>query len=269
VRLRKRGKVANGPCDYVATAVEITIALVPGAEHARDIARHRRLFGKHRDGPGFRASAHFSQCNGPRNLGIGTLVARLHVAIPRSPKMSTDVALTLILIVAVLIIAILGWKLFQRQRTRRLRSQFDPEYDRTIQQYDEQAQAERDLEDRRKRMQKTNIRSLTPQERDRFADRWQTLQSRFVDDPSGTIRDADLLVVEIMLARGYPMAEFEGRADDLSVDHPLVVSHYRMAHEIAINHQRGAASTEDLRRAVVCYRELYEELLEKHLATRN
>jgi hypothetical protein len=77
-----------------------------------------------------------------------------------------------------------------------------------------------------------------------------------VDDPSGTIRDADRLIVEIMTARGYPMV----------VDPPLVVSHYRTAQEIAAKHEKGAATTEDLRRAVVCYRELYEELLERHLA---
>jgi hypothetical protein len=118
-------------------------------------------------------------------------------------------------------------------------------------------------------MQKVNIRPLTPAERERFAERWQALQTRFVDDPSGTIRDADRLVVEIMTSRGYPMVEFEGRADDLSVDHPLVVSHYRMAHDIAGKHEQGAATTEELRRAVVCYRELYEELLERHLAPRS
>jgi hypothetical protein len=176
-------------------------------------------------------------------------------------------AVTIILIVLVLVLAGLSWKLYQRERTRRLRSQFGPEYDRTIAQYGEPAKAEQDLAARQKRMEKTEIRSLTPGERERFAEHWQSVQTRFVDDPAATIRDADRLVLEIMLARGYPMVEFEGRADDLSVDHPLVVSHYRMAHDIATKHAHGAATTEELRRAVVCYRELFEELLEKHLAT--
>lgn len=173
-----------------------------------------------------------------------------------------------ILVVAIVVIAILAWKLFRKERTKKLRAQFGPEYDRTIAQYGTPTKAERDLEMRQKRMQKVNVRSLTPAERERFAERWQALQSRFVDDPSGTIHDADLLVVEIMQARGYPMVEFEGRAEDISVDHPLVVSHYRMAHDIAGKHERGVATTEELRRAVVCYRELYEELLERHLASR-
>jgi hypothetical protein len=183
--------------------------------------------------------------------------------------MSTTTVLIVILVLAVLVIAGLAWKLFQKQHTKKLRSQFGPEYDRTIEQYGTASKAERDLESRQKRMQRVNIRPLTPAERERFAERWHALQSRFVDDPSGTIRDADSLVVEIMAARGYPVVGFEGRADDLSVDHPLVVSHYRTAHEVATKHERGAATTEELRRAVVCYRELYEELLERHLASRS
>lgn len=202
-------------------------------------------------------------------LGNPTVVFGLHVASCGSPEMTTTTVLVLILIVAVLVIAGLVWKLFQRQRSRKLRSQFGPEYDRTIELYGEPAMAERDLEARQKRIQKANIRSLNTSERERFADRWNTVQWRFVDDPSGAIREADSLVTEIMVARGYPMVDFEGRPDDLSVDHPLVVSHYRSAHDIALKHDHGAATTEDLRRAVVCYRELHEELLERHLASRS
>jgi len=183
--------------------------------------------------------------------------------------MTTETVLIVILIVAVLAIAGLAWKLFHKQHTKKLRSQFGPEYDRAIEQYGASAQAEKDLEARQKRMQKIDIHSLTPVERERFADRWQVVQSRFVDDPSATIREADRLVAEIMAARGYPMVEFDGRADDLSVDHPIVVAHYRTAHDIALKHERAAATTEDLRRAVVCYRELFEELLERHLASRS
>jgi len=180
-----------------------------------------------------------------------------------------NTAAIVILIVAIVVIATLLWMLSRKGHTKKLRAQFGPEYDRTIEQYGTAAKAERDLESRQKRMQTVNIRSLTPAERERFAERWQALQSRFVDDPSASIQDADRLVLEIMVARGYPTVGFEGRADDLSVDHPLVVSHYRQAHDIAIQHEKGAATTEELRRAVVCYRELFEELLERHLASRS
>ena len=55
-------------------------------------------------------------------------------------------AAVVILIVAIVVIAILGWMLFRKERTKKLRSQFGPEYDRTIEQYGTPEKAERDLE---------------------------------------------------------------------------------------------------------------------------
>jgi hypothetical protein len=57
------------------------------------------------------------------------------------------------------------------------------------------------------------------------------------------------------------VTDFDQRAADLSVDHPVVVSNYRAAREIALRAQSGKASTEDLRKAVVYYRDLFQELL--------
>ncbi|MBV8595082.1 MAG: hypothetical protein JOZ50_02415, partial [Candidatus Eremiobacteraeota bacterium] len=55
--------------------------------------------------------------------------------------------------------------------------------------------------------------------------------------------------------------EFDQRADDLSVDYPAVVENYRQAHRIANANERGTASTEELRKALVYYRSLFAELL--------
>ena len=63
-------------------------------------------------------------------------------------------------------------------------------------------------------------------------------------------------------ARGYPLEDFDRRADDLSVDHPIVVQNYRIARTLALRRQRGEAATEELRQAVVNYRALFDELLE-------
>jgi urease gamma subunit len=65
-----------------------------------------------------------------------------------------------------------------------------------------------------------------------------------------------------MLKRGYPMGDFERRAADISVDHPEVVAHYRAAQATAVRDGRGEADTEELRKAVVHYRALFDELLE-------
>jgi phage portal protein BeeE len=87
------------------------------------------------------------------------------------------------------------------------------------------------------------------------------LQSRFVDNPKGVVAEADALVRELMLKRGYPMGDFEVRAADISVDHPNVVKNYRAAQAIAVRDARGEADTEELRKAVVHYRTLFDELL--------
>ncbi len=173
-----------------------------------------------------------------------------------------------ILIAAIVVVAIVAWILLRRERSRKLRSHFGPEYERAFRQYGESAKAEDALAARQKRMEKVQIRPLTEPERERFANLWNGVQSRFVDDPGGSIREADRLVMDVMMARGYPMADFARRADDISVDHPYVVSNYRVAHEIAVADQNGEATTEDLRKAVVSYRKLFEELLEAHVAPR-
>ena len=64
-----------------------------------------------------------------------------------------------------------------------------------------------------------------------------------------------------MKARGYPVSDFDQRAGDISVEHPGVVEHYRTAHDIALRHERGQASTEDLRQALIHYRALFDELV--------
>ena len=106
------------------------------------------------------------------------------------------------------------------------------------------------------------IRDLEPAARDRYAERWRAAQRRFVDQPGPAVGEADALVMEVMRDRGYPVAdEFDQRAADISVDHPEVVEHYRAAHGISGRATAGEASTEDLRQAMVHFRELFVELL--------
>jgi hypothetical protein len=106
-----------------------------------------------------------------------------------------------------------------------------------------------------------NIVPITAAEAARFSNAWISLQGRFVDDPKGVVAEADLLVRELMVKRGYPMGDFELRAADISVDHPRVVKNYRAAQVIALRNARREADTEELRTAVVHYRTLFDELL--------
>ena len=170
-----------------------------------------------------------------------------------------------ILIIAILAVA--GAVVFFIQtRTKKLKSKFGPEYERAVREQGSTFKAERELENRAKRVEKFPIRSLSPEECDRFVDEWRTTQGKFVDDPRGAVAAADHLVSRTMKARGYPIGgEFDERAADLSVDHAFVVEHYRAAHEVAVRDARNSASTEDLRLAMKHYRALFEDLLERHV----
>jgi hypothetical protein len=164
--------------------------------------------------------------------------------------------------VVVLLLVIAGLLLTRKRRSDRLRGHFGPEYDRTVHAMGSREKAEAELRARQKRIEKLDIVPLAPREAERFRSAWQDLQGRFVDSPQGTLAEADLLVRELMTRRGYPMGDFESRAADVSVDHPMVVEHYRAAHAIAMQDRDGKADTEALRQAVVHYRALFAELLE-------
>ena len=120
--------------------------------------------------------------------------------------------------------------------------------------------AEAGLEGRNDRVEALHIQPLAPGDRARFAESWRSVQGRFVDSPGGAVTDADQLLRDVMSTRGYPVTDFEQRAADVSVDHPLVIDNYRKAHEIAVRQGLGQASTEDLRQAMIHYRTLFEDL---------
>ncbi len=73
--------------------------------------------------------------------------------------------------------------------------------------------------------------------------------------------EADQLLGDLMATSGYPMGDFEQRAADISVEHPIVTQNYRAGHAIAVRQAKGQASTEDLRRAMIHYRALFEDLV--------
>ena len=169
-----------------------------------------------------------------------------------------------IVIAVVAVVLLLGvmWAGTRTRRTRSLQDRFGREYDRTVEHAGDRREAERELREREKRHEELDLRPLAPEARDRYAEEWEATQGRFVDDPKGAVRDADVLVQRVMKDRGYPVDDFERRAADISVDHPDLVERYRTAHGIAGASERGEASTEDLRQSVRHYRALFVELLE-------
>jgi hypothetical protein len=176
------------------------------------------------------------------------------------------ISLPLIIVAAVVVfalVAVAAWFLSQRKKqSERLRQRFGPEYGRTVGELGGRAKAESELKAREQRVERLTIAPLAPADAARFSQAWNALQGRFVDNPKGVVVQADQLVRELMLKRGYPMGDFERRAADISVDHPAVVENYRAAQAIAVRDERGEADTEELRKAVVHYRVLFDDMLE-------
>lgn len=172
----------------------------------------------------------------------------------------TTVAILITLAGALILLGI-GWYWVKRSRSRRLRDTFGPEYERAVTKQG-RAEGEKILDERRKRVEKYELHPLPVEDRVQFLKRWEEVQGRFVDDPQAAVGDAQRLVDEVMEARGYPIGDARRQQEDVSVESPQVVSHYRQAREIARRNEAGEASTEDLRLAVQHYRALFQTLLE-------
>jgi len=169
------------------------------------------------------------------------------------------------LAVVVVLVIVLTVALYMRRRrntTTELKNRFGSEYDRAVKQHGSERKAEAKLADRETRVDMLKIRDLDSTERERYLAQWQAVQSRFVDYPKGAVTEADELVSALMQTRGYPVADFDQRAADISVDHPRVVENYRSAHNIALRLGKGEASTEELRTAMIHYRSLFDELVQ-------
>ncbi|MFI8521877.1 hypothetical protein ACIGEZ_29295 [Streptomyces sp. NPDC085481] len=176
--------------------------------------------------------------------------------------MSTGAILAIVIPVAVVIALIVLAVALNRRRRQRLREQFGPEYDRTVDDAGSRRAAEYDLASREQRHESLDIKPLSSGARERYAREWRGVQEEFVDRPDGAVHDADRLVTALMQERGYPTEDSEQRMRDLSVEHGRTLEHYRAAHEInALSSTPKQATTEQLRGAMVHYRALFDELL--------
>lgn len=169
------------------------------------------------------------------------------------------IAIVAVAAVAVIAIAAYAWS---KSRARRYRSAYGSEYEHLVGETGSERAARQEIERREKRVKTFDIRPLDPGDANRFTHEWTVTQTKFVDEPVDSVVRADCLIGEVMTLRGYPLTDFEQQAADLSVDHPDLVRNYRSAHEIAARSRDGEATTEELRRAMMQYRDLFDELLE-------
>jgi len=162
---------------------------------------------------------------------------------------------------AIVLIALVIARQRARARSAELQRRFGPEYTHAVEELGSPAQAERELEQRARRVEHFRFKELGAAQRAGFAANWNDIQGRFVDDPAVAVTAANELINEVMRARGYPTLSFEQRVADLSVEHPTVVQHYRAAHELSRSVFNGNVDTEQLRQALVHYRMLFTDLL--------
>lgn len=78
-----------------------------------------------------------------------------------------------------------------------------------------------------------------------YAVQWHSIESEFIESPGKAVADADRLVSELLAERGRPQAYAQQYAD---------------AHAIALKNQRGEATPEELRAAMLAYRTVFEQL---------
>lgn len=168
------------------------------------------------------------------------------------------------IVLAVLVVIALGLVIVYftlRLRSRRLKNKFGPEYDYTLERAGDPHAAEADLKEREKRVQNLDLHDLDTTERERYHSEWTETQARFIDDPTGAVERANRLITEVMIARGFPVADFEQRSADLSVLYPNDIPGYREANAITVKSKDGSASTEELRQAMLKYHALFDQLL--------
>lgn len=179
---------------------------------------------------------------------------------------NTQVAVIVVIVAAA---ALATWYLWRTQQRQALFRKYGPEYERAVRDEGDPRKAEKELVAREKRVKRFELRDLTPEQRERYVGEWNRIQALFVDDPARAAQDAHALLTSVVRDRGYPDADLEQRQRDLSVHYPHLIEPYREACEIA---ERGGrpdgASTEDLRRATICYRSLLNALLDSDIDSR-
>jgi FtsZ-interacting cell division protein ZipA len=172
-----------------------------------------------------------------------------------------NTTLIIILVVAAIVVVALVVAGLVGSRRRALRRRFGPEYDRVVEEQDSRSAAEKELRDRERKHAELELKPLSDESRAQYAAQWAEVQSRFVDAPEDAVRGGDELVTRLVGEIGYPTENYEDQLATLSVEHATTLGHYRDAHDIYLRTERGEASTEQLRQALVHYRALFAELL--------
>jgi hypothetical protein len=148
----------------------------------------------------------------------------------------------------------------RQARRAALKRRFGDEYARAVEECGSEAAAVRELRAREARVARLSLHSLNDRQRDTVDAEWQKVRALFIENPLRAVRNANHLIKTLMRERGYRDAMFEQRLADLSVDHAPIVKAYRAARELTEQEPDPRLATENLRRAMVHYDTIIQEL---------
>jgi type II secretory pathway pseudopilin PulG len=190
---------------------------------------------------------------------------------------------TLIVIIVVIVIVVSLLALFFASRRRaaqrseeqreRSREEFGSEYERVAQERGSEEEAERELRERRGRVER-RVEPLSEESRGRYEEQWGEVERVFVDNPERSIEMADRTVSDILDERNFVSEAGQSEEETeqgLAAMHPDIADDYREARRIRADFVARSAgrgeegsneeSTEELRQAIRKYRAVYERLV--------
>jgi hypothetical protein len=173
--------------------------------------------------------------------------------------MSPTQIIALVVVVVIVVAVVLAVVMVMRRRA--LRERFGPEYDRAVEAADSRSSAEAQLRERERRHAELQLNTLTEEQKAAYAQEWAQVQAHFVEQPAAATGEADRLVTRLVQDRGYPTENYEEALAHLSVEHGHTLGHYRDAHDIYLATERGEATTEQLRQALMHYRAIFADIL--------
>jgi hypothetical protein len=162
---------------------------------------------------------------------------------------------------AILLLALAASVVTVRRRRSRLQKRFGPEYFRAVSSGGKH-RAERRLAKVEDEHKELHIRGLPWVALERYLEEWRQAETRFVSDPPDATRAAERVVTRVLEERGYPIdGDAEEIAAHIGADYPEIANRYRHGHSMLEATNGNSRTTEDLRRAMVDFRVVLEELL--------
>ena len=175
--------------------------------------------------------------------------------------MSTGTVILLVLVLlAIAVAAGLASNLVHRQAAQRRR--IGAEFSRLVREAGPR-RAKAEFAARRRRVAGLGIKPVPDERRARFQRQWAAAQERFIDSPPQAVTAAASLIKAVAAERGYDVSDPAQLLVDLSVDHGQYLDGYRRATRTT---EQATATTEELRRALLDHRALFQDLLEASAA---